>query len=217
MLREALVCASALTLLGGCDRPEWEQESPPPDPVVTPAPPKLVHPLGDLMPLVIHLDCSELGDRERPASVYVTIRTPQAFPSGQALVARVDSDTLCETHDLAENPAAPALALRCPPRQIMEYDTGRHDCTHHDIEINVCSPGFVSYADHWTDFSSCGGDGLEQPSCASLNAGDATSYGYAPVVYKLTPKPEGAGASCGDAPTTLLADDTTFECPCFEQ
>jgi hypothetical protein len=216
MLREALLCVIALTLLGGCERPEWEQESPPPDPVVTPAPPQLVHPLGDLMPLAIQLDCSQLGDGERPASVQVTISAPYVNPA-QSLSARVDSDTLCETHDIAENPEAVALAIRCPPRQIMEYDTGRYDCTHHDIQLTLCSPGFLPHSDQWTDFSSCGGDGLEQPSCASLNAGDATSYRYAPVVYKLTPKPEGAGASCGDAPATLLADDPTFECPCFEE
>ncbi|HKY41225.1 MAG TPA: hypothetical protein VJN18_35065 [Polyangiaceae bacterium] len=215
MLREVLVSALTLTLVGGCDRPEWEQQSPPPAPVMTPAPPNLMHPLGDLLPLAIQLDCSELGDGKRPASVYVTISASYVNPT-QSLVARVDSDTLCETHDIAENPQAMALAIRCPPRQIMEYDTGRYDCTHHDIQIGVCSPGFLPHSDHWTDFSSCGRE-LEQPSCASLMAGDASSYAYAPIVYKLTPKPEGSGVSCGDAPATLLADDPTFECPCFEE
>jgi len=218
MLREALSRALGLLLLVGCERPAWEQESPAPDPAMapaTPAPPGPLHPLGDLLPLAIHLDCSKLADEERPASVYVTIRASQVRPE-QSLIARVEGDSLCETYDIVADAAAPALTIRCPPRQIMEYDTSRFDCTHHEIDITVCSPGFVSYSDYRTDFSSCGMP-REQPSCASLTAGDATSYPYAPIVYQLQPKPDGTGASCGDAPSTLLNDDPTFECPCFEE
>ena len=211
MLREVLVCV----LLVACERPEWQQQSPSPAAVTTPTTPGPVHPLGDLLPLAIHLDCSQLADGERPASVYVTIRASQVRPE-QSLIARLEGDSLCETHDIVEDSQAPALTIRCPPRQIMEYDTGRFGCTHHDIDINVCSPGFVSYSDHQTDFSSCGMAG-EQPSCSSLTVGDTTSYPYAPIVYQLIPKPDGSGASCGDAPSTLLADDPTFECPCFEE
>jgi hypothetical protein len=168
-----------------------------------------------LLPLAIHLDCSTVGTGAPPASVYVTIQAPD-LPTVQALSARVDSDTLCETHDIASNPEAPPLAIRCPPRQLMEYDTGRFGCTHHYVVISLCSPGFVPSTETLADFYSCGMD-REQPSCASLSARDVTQYPHTPVIYALKPAPPDRGASCGTAPAALLDDERLFECPCFEE
>lgn len=210
------MCALGLALLGGCE--ESERASPWTAAPATsfPAPPKPLNPLGDLLPIAIRLDCSMVRDGEPPSTVYVRIGLQDG---NAAMMARIEADELCSRHDIASDPAAPALAARCPLRGIPEHTTGRrYDCTHHDIQIDLCSPGFVLQSKHLRDFTSCGSS-LEKPSCSSVATGDVGSYPFQSVVYQPTPRPEGGGPCpiFDPAPPTLLADDPTFVCPCLDE
>jgi hypothetical protein len=167
--------------------------------------------LGDSLPLALRLDCAQA--LEPPSSVYLKLEMP--LLREPALVARVDGD-VCADADITLNPDAPALALRCPPRQIQQFDAYPANCTFHDIIVTLCAPGFTEKTVRLQDLTSCPQGDRARPSCQSLSARDSAGYDYEPVVYGLEPRSTGSDdcPSFGNQPPDLLDNQDLYVCPC---
>jgi hypothetical protein len=169
--------------------------------------------LGDLLPIALRLDCSRAADP--PSSIYVKIEMP--LLRAPTLVARIDGN-VCADADVAQNADAPALALRCPPRQVQQFDAYPANCTFHDIIVTLCAPGYAEQTARLQDLTSCPQGDRARPSCQSLAARDFAGYEYEPIVYALEPAPSRGGGcpSFGSQPPNTLDAQDLYLCPCSQ-
>lgn len=164
--------------------------------------------LGLRTAVSLELDCSRTGGA-RLDELFVRVEDERA---GRVIEGRLSGD-LCARHDVALEPAAPALGLLCPDWSPI----GDSDCFDLVLTVTLCSPGFRHKTSTLYHGMYCQALVGEAPRCDDLSERRTSLYPFEPVVYAPEPWMYDECYSFSEPPAGAVEDSedfSFFECPC---